>query len=270
MSAEPNLSQFSIYRVTPPDEKHRQESLAIYHLLWRLDKTTPFDDVAFGTDPPDFIFKIRGQDIGAELTDIDPTIFAKGGHRARGQFKNWEADIPDDGSENVFPWGKHTLGETLAAFEHRVKTKQQDAATWKIQCSEKWLLMRVADGSSFGELLGGEHEATPGMEEEVANYFAKAIYELNAICKRAQLFDRVLIFHSIGSEYGGCNLLTFATGAENRHNLPEPSAEILKRGASASADFMVWKHGSETVKRITNIPLGKLHEHFRPKSQTKL
>ena len=130
--------------------------------------------------------------------------------------------------------------------------------------------MRVADGSPFGELLGGKHEATPGMEEQVANYFAKAIYELNTICKRAQPFGRVLIFHSIGSEYGGCNLLTFSTDAENRYALPEPSAEKLKRGASASADFLTWKHGGETIKRMTNIPLGKLHEHFQAKSHTKL
>jgi hypothetical protein len=270
MSAEPNLSRFAIYRGTPPGEKHRQESLAIYHLLCRLDKTTPFDNVVFGTDPPDFIFKIRGQDIGAELTDIDPTIFAKGGNRARGQFKKWEADIPNDGFENIFSWAKRTLGETMAAFEHRVKTKQQDAAAWKIQCPEKWLLMRVADGSSFSELLGGEHEATPGMEEEVANYFAKAIYELNAICKRAQPFDRVLIFIPLAANMEAVTCSLFPPAQRITTTYRSHRRKHWKRGASASADFLTWKHGGETVKRVTNIPLGKLHEHFGAKPHTKL
>ena len=115
MSADPNLSRLSIYRETTPDEKHRQESLAIYHLLWCLDKTTPFDDVVFGADPPDFIFKIQGRDIGAELTDIDPTIFAPGvGHHQRGKFNKWVAKIETEhtGVQESFPWGNYTLGET--------------------------------------------------------------------------------------------------------------------------------------------------------------
>jgi hypothetical protein len=138
MSADPNLSRLSIYKGTPPHEKARQESADIFHLLWRLDKTIPFDDVVFGGDPPDFIFKIEGRDIGAELTDIDPKIFATGGNRARGEFKKWEDKVREEktGLEETFPWGRFTLGETLEAFEQRLKTKQQDTATWKSPCSE--------------------------------------------------------------------------------------------------------------------------------------
>lgn len=263
MSADPNLSRLSIYKRTPPSEKCRQESADVFHLLWRLDKTTPFDDVIFGADPPDFIFKIQGRDIGAELTDIDPIIFEKGGNRARGEFKKWEDKVREEktGLEETFPWGRFTLGESLAAFEQRLKTKQQDAATWKSQCSEKWLLMRVARGTALGGVLGaGRSEVTQGMEEESANYFAKATYELNAICKQARPFDRVLIFHSIGSDYSSCSLLTFSTGAENPYNLPEPSAEKLTRGASASVDLLKWTHGSETIRRVKNIPLGNLRK----------
>lgn len=253
MSAEPKLHRFSIYKERPPSERCRQEATDIYPLLWRLDKSVPFDDVIFGGDPPDFIFKIQGNDIGAELTDIDPTIFAKGGNQARGKFKEWEAKVTDEktGLEETFPWGRFTLGESLAAFEQRLKMKQQDAATWKSQCSEKWLLMRIARGTALGGVLGaGRSEVTQGMEEDSANYFAKATYELNAICKQARPFDRVLIFHSIGSDYSICSLLTFSTGAENPYNLPEPSAEKLTRGASASVDFLKWTHGSETIRRV--------------------
>lgn len=272
MSADPNLSRLSIYKGTPPSEKCRQESTDIFHLLWRLDKTIPFDDVVFGGDPPDFIFKIQGRDIGAELTDIDPKIFAGGGNRARGEFKKWEDKVREEktGLEETFPWSSFTLGETLAAFENRLKTKQQDAATWKSQCSEKWLLMRVARGTALGGLLGGKNEVTLGMEEQVANYFAKAMHDLNAICKQAKPIDRVLIFHSVGIEHGGISLMTVSTGVENRYNLPEPSLDILGRGESASSEFLNWTQGTETTRRVKNIPLGKLHEHFRPKSQTKL
>jgi hypothetical protein len=272
MSKEPNLSRFSIHRQTPISEKQRQESSDIFHLLWRLDRTIPFDDVVFGGDPPDFVFKIQGRDIGAELTDIDPKIFASGGNRARGEFKKWEDKVREEksGQEETFPWGKFTLGETLEAFEHRLKAKQQDAATWKSPCSEKWLLMRVAQGTALGGVLGGgRSEVTPGMEEQSANYFAKAMHDLNAICKKAAPIDRVLMFHSVGIERGGVNLMTFSTGAENRFNLPEPSQDVLKRGASASSEYLSWTHGSETIRRVTNIPLGKLHEHFPAKSPTK-
>lgn len=270
MSIGAKVGEFSIYRQNPATGRQRKEAGEIFDLLRRLAKTVPFDDVAFCVpDPPDFVFKIEGRDIGAELTDIDPASFPSGGHRTRRDFNKWEADVPNDGQPHVFTeWANYTLGESLGAFRDGLEKKRLGAQGWQTRFRERWLLMRIGDGGPFAELLGGEQEITPGMEEEVANRFAKATHALYTICQRAQPFDRVLVFYTTGIKNVWCNLLTFSAGSENRYNLPVPCEEILKRGAVASDDFLTWKWRRESIRTITPIPLNKLHEYFKAQKRT--
>ena len=173
MNTNPDVSRFSIYSRTAPDKKRHDEACDILHLLWRLDEFIKLEDVQFGEEPPDFVFRHQGSPIGAELTDLDPKCFETGGNRLRGQFNGWQAKIERDSLPHEFDWGGFSLRESLAAFEKRLRIKRTKASHWRDRFPERWLLMRIADGSPFGDLVAGQQdmklEPEPGMKTDFAD-----------------------------------------------------------------------------------------------------
>ena len=256
MNPNPDVSRFSIYHCPAHDKKRHKEACGILHLLLRLDQFIQLDDVQFGGDPPDFIFQHQGKSIGTELTDLDPKCFETGGNRLRGQFNGWQAKIERDALPHKFDWGGFSLREALAAFQSRLSIKRGKASHWCHRFPERWLLMRIADGSPFGDLVASQQdmklEPEPGMESEFADYFAKAMHGIYTICQDIRPFDYVLLFRETDLATSICNLLTFPANPRNPHQLPVPSDEILKRGESASVSFLDWRKRSTTV--ITVLP----------------
>jgi len=254
MKVRPNLSNYSIYRETPKNETQNRERADIFHLLWRLDDFVKFEDVRFHVpDPPDFIFKPQGGEIGVELTDVDPKIFTGGGNRVRGEFKSWQADVPDNGVPHVFDkWGQFTVRDSLDAFRHRFVEKQQKIARWPSGFSEKWLLMHLTDGSPFKWIVCDQENISEA-NESTWSQFARIQYLLNEICLQLAAFDKVLVYHKTSLETNGCNMLSFPRGSLNTFGLPEPSSEMLMKGANATDEFLDRKWWSETVQTVRRI-----------------
>ncbi len=197
--------------------------------------------------------------IGAELTDLNPRVFEAGGNWARGQFNKGRAEIRPDSLPHEFDLGVSTLRESLAAFQKCVFVKRR-GSSWCGNFPENWLLVRIADGSPFGELVAGtretELETEPGMEAKVADYFAKATYGIYTICQDIQPFDYVLLFRKTDLATSICNLLAFPAHPSHPHQLPAPSHEVLKRGESASNGFLDWRRRSMRVVTVRPFRLG--------------
>jgi len=252
MNSRVDVSRFAIYSQPASDQKRQKEAGEILHLLCRLDQLIRLDDVQFGTDPPDFVFCCQGKQIGAELTDLNPKVFKAGGNRARGQFNKWRDEISPDSLPHEFDFGVSTLRESLAAFQKCVSVKRQ-GSSWCGNFPEKWLLVRIADGSPFGELIAGaqekELETEPGMEAK-ADYVAKATFGIYTICQDIQPFDYVLLFQKTDLATSICNLLAFPANPNNPHQLPAPSHEVLKRGGSATDGFLDCRRRSMRVVTV--------------------
>ena len=260
MNTRVDVSRFAIYSQPPSDQKPQKEAGEIHHLLCRLDQFIRLDDVQFGTDPPDFVFCCQVKQIGAELTDLNPKVFEAGGNRARGRFNQWRAEISPDSLPHEFDFGVSTLRESLAAFQGCVSVKRRKATHWCSHFPETWLLMRIGDGSPFGELIAGpgemEQETEPGMEDKDADYLAKATHGLYAICQDIRPFDYVLLFRKTDLATSICNLLAFPANPNNPHQLPGPSHEVLKRGESASNGILDLRRRSMRVVTIRPFRLG--------------
>jgi hypothetical protein len=248
MNVIPDVSRFSIYRNPLPDAKRQAESHDLMHLLLRLDKFVKFADVTFGQEPPDFVFHHLAGTIGVELTDLNPKVFEKGGHRRRAQYKSFKADVAQTTLAHAafeFEWkDKISLRESLEAFKAQLEIKCKKAQPWFANFNERWLLMRAASGSPMGAILNGENQPAPGMENEVADYFAKVTHAVYSICQTAHPFDHVILFRK-SQNYA--EVLMFSSNRLNPYKLPVPQDEILSRGAKASDSFLDWKSTLKTA-----------------------
>lgn len=245
MNAIPDISRFSIYREPHSDLKRQAELRVLMPLLRRLDEFIKFADVTFGQEPPDFVFHHPGGTIGVELTDLNPKIFEKGGHQRRAKYKSFKAAVAQTSPAHAaFNWDKVSLRESLEAFKAQLESKLKKAQPWFANFTERWLLMHAASGSPFGAILNGEHQTTPGMENEVADYFAKVTHAVYSICQEAHPFDHVILFRK-SEQYA--EMLMFSSGHLNPYKLPVPRDEILNRGAKVSDSFLDWKSTLETV-----------------------
>ena len=254
MNAMPDISRYSIYRKPSADLKRQAESQDLMHLLLRLDESIKLADVTFGEDPPDFIFHHLGGTIGVELTDLNPKVFQKGGHQRRADYKLFQAKIAQTSpAQEVFSWNKVSLRESLEAFRTQLELKVKKAQPWFANFPERWLLIRAASGSPLGAILNGEYQTTPGMENEVADYFAKVTDAVYSICQKAHPFNHIILFRN--SE-PSAEMLMFSSGRLNPYNLPKPRDEILTRGANVSDSFLDWKSTSETVINTKSLGFG--------------
>src|SRR5687768_13470709 len=82
--------RFSIFREPSRDKKRNDEAKELIPFFLRFDQLVELDDVEFGVDPPDFIFKLGADSIGVELTTVNPAVFIKGGNRRREDFREWQ------------------------------------------------------------------------------------------------------------------------------------------------------------------------------------
>jgi hypothetical protein len=242
VATRPNVARFKIYgeglfnqQCQKEINKRQAEAKILQDLLWHLEYFIKLDQVDFGEPPnePDFIFTLQGKQIGAELTALDPKVFATGGYRQRGEFKKWQKETNPTVTPEKFLWGSYSLRESLIALkaqidEKRKKVKQQRSFL------ERWLLIHVANGSPFSQIFGGKYQTVPGREKQIADFVAKSASEVHAICKEAKPFDYVMFFDQDG-------FLTFPTSSINPYKLPAPSGEVLERGAKASDEFLDWQ-----------------------------
>ena len=252
MAAIPDVSRFSIYRNALPNQKRQTESRNLMPFLLRLESFVKFADVTFCQDPPDFVFHHPGGTIGVELTDLNPKLFEKHGHLRRAKYNSFKAEIAQTSPVHaVFEWKDNiSLRESLKAFKAQLEIKCGKAQPWFANFAERWLLIRAASGSSLGTILNGEHQTTPGMENEVENYFAKVTHDIYSICQHAHPFDHVILFRK-SQNYA--EILMFSPGYLNPYKLPVPRDEILHRGAKVSDSFLDWKSTSETTIKTKSI-----------------
>lgn len=240
---KPNVARFKIYRDVCSDKKRRREAEDLQALLWHLEDFVELDEVTFGEPPdePDFIFVIRGKQIGVELTVLNPKIFKTGGYVQKGKFKKWKAETKPTIAPQKFHWGSYTLRESLSALRVQVDGKC-DKAKRQSGFPERWLLLHVAKGSPFSQILGGKHQTVPGKENEVADFVAKSMHGAYSVCKESRPFDYVIFFMQD-------DFLAFPTNSGNPRKLPVPSEETLKRGAEASDRFLDWQKDSSSVTK---------------------
>ena len=247
----PDVSRFSIYRNPLPDLKRQAESRDLMPLLLRLDEFIRFADVTFGDEPPDFIFHHSTGTIRVELTDLCPKINETGGHHKRAEFKSFEAEVAKTSpAQSAFPWEKVSRRKSLEAFKAQLETKRKKAQPWFANFTERWLLMHVASGSPFGEILNGEQQQpTPSTENVLADYLAKLTHELHSICQEAHPFDQIILFRESNTF---AEMLMFSPSRLNPYKLPVPQGEILNRGATVSDSFLDLKIASKSVIKRHN------------------
>ena len=142
------------------------------------------------------------------------------------------------------------MRESLEAFKVQLEGKIKKAQPWFANFTERWLLMHAASGSPFGKILNGEHQTPPGMENELADEFAKVTHAVYAICQEAHPFDHVILFRN--SELSA-EMLMFSSGHLNPYKLPVPRDEMLSRGAKVSDSFLDRKSTLETVIEIKSF-----------------
>jgi hypothetical protein len=250
-----NHVSFSIYQKLSSNRQQKQEAEDIWWFLLSLCKLMSIEDVEYGPDPPDFIFHVSGKSIGVELTKLNPKVFVEGGYAQRKLFKEWQQETnknPQPRSE--FKWGQFTVKESLDAFAKQFEKKCKDVSDWKGILEQKWLLAHIDSGSPFGDLFTAREKISPGREEECADYKAKLIYSLSAICQKPHPFDYVILF-------SGPNLFPFPANGKNPHKLPFAKPEILEKGAKASDRFLHWSSSSKSCKKqlsLEEIKNGKL------------
>lgn len=241
MVNRPNVARFKIYCEGLADRQQRKEASELQELLWNLESCLKLDEISFGQPPqePDFIFQIQGKEVGVELTKLNPKTFNNGGFAERDIFKKWKAETKPTAMPQKFPWGCYTLRESLSALQVQIDGKCGKAMRQR-SFPERWLLLHVAKGSPFSQILGGKHKTAPGREEEVADFLAKSMHGAFSICREAKPFDYVIFFMQD-------DFIAFPTGLSNPRNLPVPSKEILARGAQASDRFLDWQKDSSSV-----------------------
>jgi len=237
-----NLARFTIYRQPCDDKQRLKERDDLHRLLRRLEEFLTLDDVRFGQPPnePDFIFDLGKKHIGCELTDLNPKIFEKGGYLKRNAFKAWRAQVVPVEAPQRFDWGSYSLRESKASLEYQIADKRKRATNWLNNFPERWLLLHVASGSPFSQILGGPHQVKPGRENDVADFLAKSLYCVHSACKECWPFDYVVLFMQDG-------FLAFSSNSSNPYNLPIASEEILNRGAVVSDRFLDWQKESNYV-----------------------
>jgi hypothetical protein len=252
----PNVARFKIYRDEEAFEKQgakeinkrKREAEVLQDFLWQLEYFTKLDDVDFGRPPsePDFVFHLPGKQIGAELTVLDPKIFAVGGYKERGEFRKWQMATKSTPAPTKFSWGCYSLRESLAVLNVQIDEKCKKVARQR-NFSERWLLLHVANGSPFSQILDGEYHTVPGREKEVNDFVAKSMHEVYLVCKKAKPFSHVMFFMQDG-------LLAFPTRAANLYKLPIPSEDILRRGRVASEKFLDWREENYSATKTTEAP----------------
>ena len=246
------ISHFSVYRNLSAEPKRADEADVLSPFLLSLEEFITLDDVEYGQDPPDFIFRHSGSRIGVELTVVLPKVFESGGYARKAVFKPWKAATKDTPQpRHEFEWGEFTLRESLGAFADQFASKCQKAKAWDGIFSAKWLLMHVGSGSPFGGLVATRGEDARGRSAEVQEYFARMAHEISTICKKPSPFHYVIFF-------SGLRLLTFPTGEANPYRLPNPRADVLARGAAADDRFLDWR---STVRSIIE------HPYLKPESR---
>lgn len=237
----PDLSRFSIYRHAHEASKRVKESLDLMPFLLELEGFVRLDDVEYGPDSPDFVFRHADKSIGVELTISLPKVFPSGGFAQKGDFKTWKAETKTHPQpRHEFAWPEYTSREALAALESHLDTKARKVRTWKAAFPEKWLLLHVDSGSPFAELVANRRHDTPGSENKVADHIAKIAYSVHSIFQKPHPFDSVIFF-------SGRVILAFPAGGTNPYRLPTPRADILARGAAAPDDLLDWSHAVTSV-----------------------
>ena len=235
------LSHFSIYRNLSPEPKRAEEARTLMPFLLRLEQSLTLEDVEYGQDPPDFVFRHAGRLIGVELTDLVPKKFGEGGYARKAQFKPWEASIKGNPqARHEFEWGKFTLRESLAAFADQLDNKVQKAKKWNEIFPENWLVMHVASGSPFGELVSTDHEVVRDREDEMKDYDAKITHALSTICQRPHPFRYIILF-------SGMVIFAFPASGDNPRSFPVPTSDVLARGAAASDKFLDWSMTESSI-----------------------
>jgi len=237
-----NLSQLSIYRNLSSEPKRKRESEDIVPFLMSVGDYVPLEDVEFGAEPPDFVFRCPGKSIGVELTELNPKVFSKGGYALRKEFKLWQKETDENPqAHHEFPWGCFSVRESLAAFAQQFDGKCKKVIKWRGVFSEKWLVAHVGNGSPFGSIFPGRGKVAPGREEEMANYKAKMLYSLFSICQRPHPFDYIILFC-------GRDLFPFPANNKNPYRFPVAKPEVLEIGARVSDQYLDW---SSTLKSVT-------------------
>jgi hypothetical protein len=248
------LSHFSIYRNPSPEPKRAEEAHTLVPFLLKLEQFITLEDVEYGQDPPDFVFRHANKRIGVELADLVPKQFGEGGYARRVDHQRWKSATKENPQpRHEFEWGEFTLRESLAAFTDQLDRKIQKARKWSQAFPESWLLMHAASGSPFGGLVAAEGEAVSGREMEVEEYFAKITHALSSICQRPHPFHQVILF-------SGMVLLALQANAANPYAFPVPTSEVLARGAAASERFLDWRSTFRSITEHSTFPPQAQHE----------
>lgn len=248
------LPRLAIYRDLGIEKegKRKNEALALVPLILKLDQILEIDDVEYAADPPDFAFKIGGESIGVELTDVNPALFGTGGYLKKKEFREWEVQIKANPQPvNVFTWGKFTLRESIDSLRSQFADKCEKAKRWPT-FDKKWLLLHLAGGSPFGDLVANDNRPLPGKEEVIREHIAKILFEVCSVFAAPNPFDYVLMF-------SGCQIIAFPANGQNPHKLPMPRWDYVTHGARANDDHLSWSstlsHVTQTGKSAQDDPL---------------
>jgi hypothetical protein len=230
-----NPSQFSIYRYLSSDPKRAEEANTLMPLLSSLAQFIKLEDVEYGQDPPDFVFRPACNRIGVELTDLVPKVFRSGGFARKADFKPWQLSAKKTPKpRHEFEWGGSSLRESLAAFENQFDGKIQKVKKWRETFSENWLLLHVGNGSPFGELVATRRNGAARRTVKMDDFVAKTTHSIFSICQRPHPFQQVILF-------SGMVFLAFPANGRSPCPFPVPSPDVLARGAAASDSFLDWR-----------------------------
>jgi hypothetical protein len=222
---------FSAFRAAPMNRKQRREAFDALGFFEGLQNYEEVRDVVNGPDPPDYVIDLGGRRIAAELTHLNPKVFGQGGYSRRAEFSRWKADEPaDPAPQREFRWGHSTLREMLEAFESQVQRKAARALSYATNYDESWLVLQTESGGPAGGLVESKLGSNQGHKESILNFAGKHLFEMSQICHNAAPFDYIILFC-------GPRLLAFPRG-EKLHRLPEPDADLLRRGAQVSDDSL--------------------------------
>jgi hypothetical protein len=225
-----DVTQFSAFRDIPQGKQIR-EAFDAYGFFAEVPNHVRVRDVVRGPDPPDYVICLENRRIGVELTRLNPKVFGQGGHLRTKEFKRWkDAAESDPSPKRQFEWGTFTLRELLEAFESQVKRKATKAVRFARDYDEVWLVFQTESGSPAGCLVQRKFSAGQGHKDSVLSLAGKHLFEMEKTCRSAAPFNYVILF-------SGPHLLAFLSGKKS-YNFPQPDAELIKRGAQASEEFL--------------------------------